>query len=293
MNIQVITDSTSYISKAVAEELGIRVIPLSFTFGEEYIRETEIDNEDFYKLMEEKGRIPKSSQPPIQDFIDIFSEYVNEGKKVIGIFLSNEMSGTYSTAKMAGNMVSENFKDCQIEIINSKTNCMEMGYSVIKAAEAAREDKPMEEIKAMVKNILCCSRFLFAPSNLTHLRNGGRIGGAQALIGNMFKITPILTVADDGKTDIFDKVRTQKKAIEKIVNHFKKETDQYGVKEVTVHHINELKKAESLVRTIESMIGRKPSLVSIGPIIGLHVGPGTIGLSYTTEREIRKGRMAE
>jgi DegV family protein with EDD domain len=120
VNIQVITDSTSYISGDVAEKLGIRIIPLSFTFGDEYIRETEIGNEDFYKLMEEKGSIPKSSQPPIQDFIDIFSEYVNKGKKVIGIFISNEMSGTYNTAKMAGNMVSENFKDCQIEIINSK-----------------------------------------------------------------------------------------------------------------------------------------------------------------------------
>jgi DegV family protein with EDD domain len=170
---------------------------------------------------------------------------------------------------------------------------MEMGYSVIKAAEAAREGKSMQKIKEMVKNILCCSRFLFAPNNLTHLRNGGRIGGAQALIGNMLKITPILTVADDGKTDIFDKVRTQKKAIEKIVTYFKKETEQYGVREVTVHHINELNEAESLVRTIESMTGHKPSVVSIGPIIGLHVGPGTIGLTYTTEREIRKERMSE
>jgi len=293
VSIQVITDSTSYISGAVAEELGIRVIPLSFTFGEEYIRETEIDNEDFYKLMEEKGSIPKSSQPPIKDFIDIFSEYIDEGKKVIGIFISNEMSGTYSTAKMAGNMVSENFKDCEIEIINSKTNCMEMGYSVIKAAEAAREGKSMEEIKEMVENILSCSRFLFAPHNLTHLRNGGRIGGAQALIGKMLKITPILTVNDGGEADIFDKVRTQKKAIKRILENFKSEIDSFGLRNVTVHHINVLKEAEALAEMVESIIGYAPPIRSIGPIIGLHVGPGTVGLAYCTKKEIRKRRMAE
>lgn len=266
---------------------------MSFTFGEEYIRETEISNEDFYKLMEEKGVIPKSSQPPIQEFIDIFSEYINEGKKVIGIFISNEMSGTYNTAKMAGNMVSENFKDCEIKIINSKTNCMEMGYSAIKAAEAAREGKSIEEIKEMVKNILCCSRFLFAPNNLTHLRNGGRIGGAQALIGNIFKITPILTVNDEGETDIFDKVRTQKKAIKRILENFKNEIESFGLRHVTVHHINAHKDAEVLAEMVESIIGYAPPIRPIGPIIGLHVGPGTVGLAYCTKKEIRKERMSE
>jgi len=293
VNIQVITDSTSYISEAVAEELGIKIIPLSFTFGQDHIRETEIENEDFYKLMEEKGKIPKSSQPPIKDFIDMFSKYIKEGKKVIGIFLSNEMSGTYNTAKMAGNMVSEDFKDCQIEIINSKTNCMEMGYSVIKAAEGARDGKSIEEIKTMVENILCSSRFLFAPTNLTYLRKGGRIGGAQALIGNMLKINPILTVNDQGVADIFDKVRTQKKAIKRIVENFKKEIDNFGFRTVTVHHINALKEAEGLAKMVESIIGYAPSIMSIGPIIGLHVGPGTVGLAYCTKNEIREERMTE
>ena len=293
MNIQVVTDSTSNIPKEVADELGIKIIPLSFTFGDEQIKETEIENIEFYKLMEAKNTIPQSSQPPVKDFIDIYEECARNGKKVLGIFLSDKMSGTYNTAVMAGGMVRENWGKFEIEVINSKTNCMDMGYAVIKAAEEAIEGKSFEQVVETAKHILRCSRFLFAPKNLTHLRKGGRIGGAGALVGNMLKINPILTVNDEGDADIYDKVRTQKKAIKRIVENFKQETDNFGLRNVTVHHINALSEAEELAKIIEGIIGKTPSIMPIGPIIGLHVGPGTIGLAYTTEEEIRKERIYE
>jgi len=293
VNIQVITDSTSNIPKKVADELNIKIIPLSFTFGDEQIKETEIKNVDFYKLMEAKNRIPQSSQPPVKDFIDIYAECAEKGKKVLGIFLSDKMSGTYNTAVMVGEMVKESCGKFEIEVINSKTNCMDMGYAAIRAAQEAANGKSFEQIVDIAKHILRCSRFLFAPKNLTHLRKGGRIGGAQALIGNILKINPILTVNDEGCTDIFDKVRTQKKAIERMLDKLKEETKLSGVRNVTVHHINELNEAQKLADMVEKLIGIKPSIIPIGPIIGLHVGPGTIGIAYTTEREIRKERIAK
>jgi len=291
VNIQVITDSTSNIPKKVADELNIKIIPLSFTFGEKQIKETEIGNVEFYKLMEAENRIPQSSQPPVKEFIDIYSECDQKGKKVLGIFLSDKMSGTYNTAVMAGEMVKESCGKLEFEIINSKTNCMDMGYAAIRAAEEALKGKSFEQVIDIAKNILRCSRFLFAPKNLTYLRKGGRIGGAQALIGNILKINPILTVNDQGNTDIFDKVRTQKKAIERILEKLKEETELFGIRNVTVHHINELKEAQKLANMVEKLIGIKPSIIPIGPVIGLHVGPGTIGIAYTTEREIRKERI--
>lgn len=291
MDIQVITDSTSYIPKEMAEALKIRIIPLSFTFGERHIRETEIENPVFFDMMRQNKEIPKSSQPPVQDFVDLYGEYMRQGKKILGIFISDKMSGTVGTARMAGELAKEKFGNCEIEVVNSKTNCMDMGYAVIKAAEAALEGRPMEEIKETVGHILRCSRFLFAPRNLDYLRKGGRIGGAQALVGNILKINPILTVNDGGEADIFDKVRTQKKAVQNIVAHFAKETESHGLRQVTVHHINEREEAEKLAGVIRDMTGLPPRVVSIGPVIGLHVGPGTIGLAYTTEREIRKERV--
>ncbi len=293
MKIQIVTDSTSNIPKKVADELGIKIIPLSFTFGEKQIKETEIDNVEFYKLMKSKNKIPQSSQPPLKEFIDIYEECAQKGIKVLGIFLSDKMSGTYNTAVMAGEMVKENYGEFEVQVINSKTNCMDMGYAAIRAAEEAINGKTFEAVQDMAKNILRCSRFLFAPKNLTYLRKGGRIGGAQALIGNVLKINPILTVNDEGGTDVFDKVRTQKKAIERILDKMKMETEFYGMQNATVHHINELKEAEKLANMVEKLTGIRPSIIPIGPVIGLHVGPGTIGLAYATEREIRKERICQ
>lgn len=287
MSVKIITDSTSYIPKEIKEELDIEVVSLNVIFNGESYREVDIKNEDFYKKMEETGEIPTSSQPAISEVLEIFKNKVSNGDKIVGIFMSSEMSGTYQTANMIKEMVLEEYPEAEIEIIDSRTNCMQMGYGAIVAAREAKKGKDIQDVVLKANDTLSKSRFLFLPETLKYLKKGGRIGGAQALLGGLLKITPILTV-EDGKTTIYSKVRTKKRAVETVSNKVIDDMLEKGLGEITIHHINCEDEGIALKQNIEAKLkehGLETNVLieSIGPIIGLHVGPGSIGVAYYTK----------
>jgi len=282
MAVKVLTDSTSYIDKSLREELGIRMVSLSVNFADESFRETDIDNETFYKKMKEKG-IPKSSQPSLTELYEAMLDAVNDGDSLICVFISSEMSGTFSTAHVAKDMVTEKLKHARIEIIDSRSNCMQLGYAAIVAARAAREGKSMPEIIKIVEDNKKRSRYLFVPDTLEYLKKGGRIGGASALIGSFLKIIPILTV-EDGKTEMLMKVRTKQKAVDTMVGKVILEAEKLGLGEISVHHIDCYEQAKELADSLSEKLKARVGICSIGPVIGLHVGPGALGIVYYTLR---------
>jgi len=158
---------------------------------------------------------------------------------------------------------------------------MTMGYGAIAGAKAARLGATFEEVVAIIKDIVSKGKLYFVPKNLEYLKKGGRIGGAAALMGTLLQVKPILTVIE-GKVAVYDKVRTSEKALAKLLEIFTKEHQEKGVKEVTVLHINCVEDAQELVAQIEKISGLKAEVGPIGPVIGLHVGPGTMGLAYHT-----------
>ncbi|EYE89356.1 hypothetical protein Q428_02660 [Fervidicella metallireducens AeB] len=285
MAVKILTDSTSYIDESLKRELDIKTVSLNILFDGENFKEMEIDNESFYKMMEEKG-IPTSSQPSVNDLYKMMKEVVEKGDDLIGIFISSEMSGTYSSAVMVREMILEEYPEARIEIIDSRSNCMQLGFAVVTAARAAKEGKGIAEIKEVAEENIKRSRFLFIPHNLDYLKKGGRIGGASALIGNILKIIPILTV-ENGKTTILSKVRTKKNAVITMVDKLIEDMKNYGLKELVVHHINCYDEALELVNLIKEKISIDINISSIGPVIGTHVGPRAIGIVYYTERNIR------
>lgn len=287
MGIKIVTDSTSYIPENIAKELDIKVVSLNVIMGEKSYREVELANEDFYEQMEKLVEIPTSSQPSIEEVKSAFEEIVKNGDVVVGIFISSDMSGTYQTANMIKNMVLEEYKDGEIYILDSRSNCMQTGYVAIEAARAAKESLVIEEVIKRANNVIENSRFLFMPETLKYLKKGGRIGSAAALLGGILKIVPILTV-EDGKTTVFNKVRTRKRAINTIVDSVISDIKKKGVLGVTVHHINCKKEGMNLKNELQLKLKEEgyevPVLLeSIGPIIGLHVGPGSIGVVYYTK----------
>lgn len=285
MAVQILTDSTSCMDEGLRKKYGIRILSLSVSFEDESFKETEISNDVFYKKMEEKG-IPKSSQPSIDDMVKEMKSVVSTGDTLLCIFISSKMSGTYSTAHVARDMVLEEYKDAKIEILDSGDNCMQLGYAAVSAAKAAKEGKSLEEVKLAAKENLKKSRFLFIPENLVYLREGGRIGGASALIGNILKIIPILIV-ENGVTTVYGKVRTKKKAVTTMLNKMLEDIKNFGLGEVVVHHINCYEEAKELANEIYSRLSIKPLICDIGPVIGLHVGPGSIGIVYYTKEDLR------
>lgn len=285
MGVKVLTDSTSYIAKNITTDLDIKIVSLNVIFENESFREIDLDNNDFYRTMEVKG-IPTSSQPSIDEFYSEMEKVVAMGDDLLCIFISSEMSGTYSTAHIAKNMILENYKNAHIEIIDSRSNSMQLGFAVIVAARAAKAGKLLAQVKEVAEDNIKRSKFLFIPDSLTYLKRGGRIGSASALIGNLLKIIPILTV-ENGVTTILTKVRTKKKAIATMVDTMLNDIQDYGLSEIVVHHINCYEEAKELADTIEASLKINVSVCALGPVIGLHVGPGTVAIAYYTEKNIR------
>lgn len=285
MAVKIIVDSTSYIPQNIKELFDINVVSLSVVFQEESFKELEITNEQFYKKLDESSTIPKSSQPSIDEFYQAFEKQVSQGHAVVGVFISSDMSGTFNTAHIVKEMILEDYPNAQIELIDSRSNCMQAGYVAITAARLAKDDKSFEEVVRGAKETIKRSRFVFSPATLEYLKKGGRIGAAQAIVGSLLQIKPILTVKN-GKTDVITKVRTKKRAMDKMVNIFMENILEFGLGEVIVHHINCEENARELANKIETEIDKTVNICSIGPVIGTHVGPGALGIAYYTKEPL-------
>ena len=282
MAIKIVTDSTSYISDEYIKKYDIKLVSLNVIINGVSSREVDIENKVFYEQIRNSKEIPKSSQPIPEEMLNTFREIVEDGDSIVGIFLSSKMSGTYSNANMIKDMILEDYPDAEIHILDSKTNCMQMGFAVIEAARTASEGKSINEVINAANHVINNSRFLFTPETLEYLKKGGRIGGAAALFGNVLQIKPILTVVN-GETSVFKKVRTRKKAIEEIVKTVLEEIESKGFGDIVVHHINCQEDGLKLAKALENKLGKKVEIQSIGPVIGVHVGPGSIGIAYYTK----------
>lgn len=279
MGVKIITDSTCYIKRELLKAYDIKVISLSVIMEGKGYRELELNNIDFYNDMDKFKDIPTSSQPSMEESLEAFKEIARDGDDIVGIFLSSEMSGTYSTAHLIKESILNEYPNIKIELIDSRTNCMQLGFQVLQCARAAKYGKTIEEIIEICKNVRENSRFLFIPDTLKYLKKGGRIGGASALLGTILQIKPILTV-NNGETAIFDKVRTMKKAINTIIDKVIADTEGKEIGEVIVHHINCPEKGLEVAKILQEKFKINVEIQAIGPVIGLHVGPGCIGVAY-------------
>lgn len=282
MTVKLVTDSTSYIQDQTLQDLDIKIVSLAVSFPDGSFDEDTVDYNDFYERIQREGIIPTSSQPSVGTIIDTFREIILRGEEVLGIFISAKMSGTYECALQAKKALLEEYPQACIEVLDSKTNCMALGLQVVEAAAAAQAGKKMEEVMQIAQDIRDKVRFYFVPATLDYLIKGGRIGGASALLGSLLKIRPILYV-NDGMTDVEEKVRGTKAAIKRIMQLLQQDAAKYGLKHLLVHHIHDYERGMELAHNLSHLYQRQVSAYSIGPVIGLHVGPGTVGVVYCTE----------
>lgn len=280
MSIKIIADSTCYLPQEYINKYKVSIASLNVLLNGNSYREIDLSNDWFYNEMAKSSTIPTSSQPSIEELYSIVESLVKDGHDIVGIFLSSDMSGTFSTSNLVKNMILENYPNAKIIMLDSRSNCMQAGFAVLEAAKAASENKSLDEVVSIAKNVIENSNFIFMPDTLEYLKKGGRIGGAAALFGSLLQIKPILTV-EDGKTTVFTKVRTKKKAIDKIVNTVLEQNSKTPIKGLIVHHINCESEGQELADRLKNSLGLDNiKIQSIGPIIGLHVGPRSIGVAY-------------
>ncbi|MDG5786682.1 DegV family protein [Evansella sp. AB-P1] len=278
--VAIISDSTAYIPKDVREKNNIVMIPLNVVFGEEeYKEELEITTEQFYEEMKTKEALPKTSQPAVGLFEQRYRELGEDYDEIIVITLSSGISGTYQTAVSASTMV----EDVKVHVFDSEISCFVQGFYVLKAAEMANAGRSSEEIIRELEEMKNSCRAYFMADDLSHLHRGGRLNGAQLIVGSLLQIKPVLHF--ENKVIVpFEKVRTAKKAISRILGLLDEDAKSGDAYNVTVIHAKRPEKAKELAEKIESKYPNCNVTISyFGPVIGTHLGEGSLGIGWVKQ----------
>lgn len=277
--IRIVTDSTADIPQQEQEALGIEVVPLKVHFGTDtYVDGIDITASEFYEKLAAATELPTTSQPSPVDFMDVYKKWEDEpDTEIISIHISSAFSGTYQSAVLAKSLLEEQMK---VHIVDSRSTCYGLGMLAVSAAKAAQEGKSAEAILAMLEKLRADTRIYFVVDTLEYLYKGGRIGKASAMFGSLLNIKPILTIDDSGEVAPVDKVRGAKKALHRMIELLKEEFGDRPICLCVGHSGAESKEsAEELRDMVMSQVNvQSDSYIEIGPVIGVHTGPGTLAV---------------
>lgn len=273
----IVTDSTADIPADLVKKYDIRIVPLSLMFGSDsYLDGVEITAAQFYKRLIESTQMPTTSQPSPADFVGVYESILEEfpGCSILSIHLSSGMSGTYQSALLATSLIEE---DADIKVWDSKSASYGFGLLVVHAAQLAAEGVPVEQISSSIEELRSKRRLYFLVDTLEYLQKGGRIGKASAVLGTLLNIKPILSIDDEGIIFPVDKVRGRKKATARMIELFKNDLAGVTNVNVAVGTTADPASIEDFLKQLSTVFTVKETIMSdIGPVIGCHVGPGTI-----------------
>ena len=276
MRVAVLTDSTAYLPRALVDEYGIQVVPLYVVLAGRSGREGEdISSADVARALSSRGQRVSTSRPTPGDFVAAYRAALEAGAdRLVSIHLSAELSGTWDAARVAASQVGEHI----VSVVDSRSAAMGLGFAVLAAARAAVDGADRDAVARVARDAADGTRTLFVVETLEHLRRGGRIGSAAAVLGSALAVKPVLHVVD-GKVVPLEKVRTSARALSRLVQHI---VEHAGDREVSlaVHHLAAPERADRLVTELRE---RVPGLLELhvselGAAIGAHVGPGSVGV---------------
>lgn len=276
----IVTDSTAYLPASLMEELDIRMIPLTVTLGGTvFDEEIDISATGFYDKVRGDGPLPKTSQPPIGKFVELFESFKGTYDAVISIHLSSGISGTYAGAGQAGEMV----EGIDIYTFDSEISCYMQGFYVLRAAELAQEGASPEAIMSELNEMKQTMRAYFMVDDLTHLQRGGRLSAAQALIGGLLQVKPLLHFQEKVIVP-FEKIRTRKKAMKRIADILAEDAAIMPL-EAAIIHANRPQDAEVWLAELSKELPNVEFTIShFGPVIGTHLGEASMGLGWVKRR---------
>ncbi|MEA2016315.1 MAG: DegV family protein [Actinomycetota bacterium] len=279
--VAIVTDSTSDIPKEIGEQLNIKIIPLKVIFGDESFLDDgeQITLEEFYEKIRTSEKLPTTTQPTPKDFIEAYNEILKESDSIISIHISKKMSGTINSAELAKKQLPG--KD--IEIVDSEVVHFPLGFLAMNAATLAQEDKTKEEILKGLDEFKSKIKVLFVPSTLEYLKKGGRIGKAKGLIASLLEIKPILTL-HDGEVAQFKTTRRWNQAKTELINSMKTMVKEPRKLIVSIGDSDAKKDAIDMYERIKDTFNPKEIIrVDIGAIVGTHLGPGGLGITFYEE----------
>ena len=275
--VAIITDSTAYLPPDLITEYDIRVVPLAVIWdGDSFADGVDITPTQFYTRLETSPSMPSTSQPPAGEFKEIFSKLLNEGKDVLAILISSGISGTVNSALQAQSEIDSD----RVVVIDLHTAAMATGLHVLAAARKAAAGGSLEEVKEIALKAQGQTEVVFVVDTLEFLHKGGRIGGAKRFLGSMLNLKPILEMKG-GLIEAVESVRTQKRALERLISLVEEKTCGEKPLRLAVFHSNVPEQAKALLIEAENALSPDETfLAELSPVIGTHIGPGTLAIAF-------------
>jgi DegV family protein with EDD domain len=278
--VAIVTDSTAYIPQEMLERYPITVLPQLLIWGDDTFRDgVDIQPVEFYTRLAKATVMPSTAQVTPAAFEKVFRELIAQGYDVLTVTISNLLSGTMASAIQAKAALEGQI----IELVDSKTTAMAMGFQVLAAAKAAAQGASLAECKAIAEAAQPNTGVVITVETLEFLHRGGRIGGAQKFLATALNIKPIIEVTE-GKLEGIEKVRTRRKALARLVELVGERTGGKKPLQIAVLHANAREDAESTLELAKSSYKVVEGFVTdVSPVIGTHVGPGTVGVCWMAE----------
>ena len=279
MKLAVITDSSAFLQAEALrkEDLFVLDIPVNID-GQEYVEGVNLTAQEFYEKMASASELPKTSQPSIAKLAEILSSLKAKGyTHALGLFLSSGISGFYQNIQY----MKDEYEGLTIAFPDTRITSAPLGYMVESVLKWAEQGDDFESILDKVTEQIENTSAFIMVDDLDHLVKGGRLSNGAAILGNLLSIKPILYFNDQGVIEVYEKVRTEKKATKRLVEIVKEATAN-GNYQITVIHGNAPQKAADLRQLlIDGGVATDVSIATFGSVIGTHLGEGSIALGYT------------
>lgn len=270
--IQIVTDSTADMPKAVAEAYDIKVVPLSVSFGDERYQDgVDLTPEEYYRRLRSEPILPRTSQPAPGQFAEVYQEAIANGRQVLSVHISSKLSGTYQAASLAAEMVDKE----NIKVVD--TLSVSMGIGLVALAAAGHDT--LSEAQKAAETAKEQLGLFFLVDTLEYMEKNGRIGRAASLVGSLLQIKPVLTFVD-GTVDVVEKVRGTRRARRRMLEIFKERVGDTRI-DFAVMHADAKEEGMDLLAEVQDLVTYDKSFLGdVGPTMGSHSGPGTLGLVW-------------
>ncbi|MEG0035300.1 MAG: DegV family protein [Oscillospiraceae bacterium] len=283
-NYKIITDSTSDLTVELIEELGLHIIPMIYTVdGRDYTNtpdEKDLSSHDFYEMLR-NGKTSMTTQIHGEFFKDQVKPYLDSGLDILYLCFSSGLSSTYNSICIAAEDLREAYPNRKIIIVDSLSASMGEGLLAYHTVMQQKAGKSIEEAAKWVEENKLHLAHWFTVSDLNHLKRGGRISGAAALVGTMLNIKPVLHVDNEGHLIPVEKVRGRRRSLDALVEHMEKTAIDPRTQVIFISHGDALEDAKYVEKLVRERFGVETIYINpIGPVIGSHSGPGTIALFF-------------
>ncbi|MSQ33620.1 MAG: DegV family protein [Dehalococcoidia bacterium] len=278
MAIRIVTDSTCDLPLELTQQLGIEVVPCNVHFGTEVYRDgLELTTDEFFRRLAASKRLPTTSQPSVGVLLDTYRRAAEDGADVVSIHVSERLSGTLESARLA--RASHPTPD-RIHLVDSKQASIGLGLVVLEAVERAQGGASAAEVVAAAEGAATRARIFAVLDTLEYLQRGGRIGRAQAFLGGVLKVKPMITI-EGGEVHPLERPRSTAKAVERLLARV---AALGALRRLGVTHSTVPEVADTLAQRLAPVVASGRLVRGrFGPVLGVHVGPGAFGVAVLPE----------